>query len=154
MGGEAAVPRVSGEKRTVAEIFHALPAEATDAAGVAEPGDSHPLANPVGSDVAADEVDAADDFMAGNDRIFYAGKLGVDDVKVGPANPAGAHGDANFVIARERVRARQHLEQRPRSRQHHRTHLLLQRTNPTDEQHMHRAVSGALDLPQNAWPQP
>jgi hypothetical protein len=41
----------------------------------------------VGGDVAADAVDAADDFMAGNDGIFDAGKLGVDDVKVGPANP-------------------------------------------------------------------
>ena len=52
------------------------------------------------------EVDAADDFMAGNDGIFDAGKLGVDDVKVGPANPAGAHLDANFAVAGEGIRAR------------------------------------------------
>ena len=53
-------------------------------------------------DVAADEVDAADDFMAGNDRIFDAGKLGIDDMKVGPANPACAHLDANFPVAGKR----------------------------------------------------
>jgi len=31
-------------------------------------------------DVAADKLDAADDFMAGNNRIFDAGKLRVDDM--------------------------------------------------------------------------
>ena len=113
VGGEAAVPRVSGEERTVAEIFHALPAEAADAAGVAEPGDSDPLADPVGGDVAADEVDAADDFMAGNDGIFDAGKLGIDDMKVGPADAAGAHLDANFSVAGEGIGALLHLQRRP-----------------------------------------
>jgi hypothetical protein len=54
--------------------------------------------------------------MAGNDGIFDARKLGVDDMKVGPANPAGANGDANLAVARERVRALLHLERRPRSR--------------------------------------
>src|SRR5665647_3186275 len=73
----------------------------------------------------ADEVDAADDFMAGNDGISDAGKLGVDDMKVGPAHPAGAHLDANFSVAWDGVRAFLHLEGRPRSRQHHRTHLFL-----------------------------
>ena len=68
VGGEAAVAGISGELRAVAEIFHALPAVAADAAGVAEPGDSDPVADPVSRDVAADEVDAADDLMAGNDR--------------------------------------------------------------------------------------
>jgi hypothetical protein len=70
----------------------------------------------VGGDAAADEIDAADDFMAGNDGVFDARKLGVDDMKVGPANPAGANGDANLAVARERVRALLHLERRPRSR--------------------------------------
>ena len=68
--GEAAVARVSGEERTVAEIFHALLAEPADAAGISEPGDSDPVTDPMCRDVAADEIDAADDFMAGNNRIF------------------------------------------------------------------------------------
>jgi hypothetical protein len=37
--------------------------------------------------------------MARNDRIFDAGKLCIDDMKVGPAYPAGAHLDANFSVA-------------------------------------------------------
>ena len=97
--GEAAVARVAGKERTVAEIFHALPAKPADAAGVSEPGNSDPVADPMRRDVAADEVDAADDFMAGNDWISDAGKFGVDDMKVGPADPTRAHLDANFSVA-------------------------------------------------------
>ena len=66
VGGEAAVAGISGEQRTVAEVFHAVLAEPADAAGISEPGDSDAVADPVGRDVAADEVDAADDFMAGD----------------------------------------------------------------------------------------
>src|SRR5258708_29687293 len=79
--GEAAVPRVAGEKRAVTEIFHALPAEAADAAGVSEPGDSDPVTDAVGRDMAPDEVDTAYDFMAWNDRIPDARKLRIDDMK-------------------------------------------------------------------------
>ncbi len=52
--GEAAVPRIAGEERTVAEIFHALLAEAADAAGVSEPGDADAVADPMGGDVGAE----------------------------------------------------------------------------------------------------
>ncbi len=99
MRRETAVARISGEERTVAEIFHALPAEPADAAGISEPGDSDPITDPVRRDVAADEVDAADDLMAGNDRIFDIGKFGIDDMKIGPAHAARAHLDANFPVA-------------------------------------------------------
>src|ERR1700730_6931322 len=68
VGGEAAIPRISGEEGTIAEIFHAFLAEPTDAAGVSEPGNSDPVTEARGRNVAADEVDAADDFMARNDR--------------------------------------------------------------------------------------
>src|SRR6266849_6688063 len=78
--GEAAVPGVSGEERAVAEIFHALLAETAGAAGISEPGDSDPVTDPRCRDVGADKLDAADDFMAGNNRIFDAGKLRVDDM--------------------------------------------------------------------------
>jgi hypothetical protein len=53
----------------------------------------------VRGDVTADEVDAADNFMAGNDWIPDTGKLGVDDMKVGPADPACTDPDANFSVA-------------------------------------------------------
>src|ERR1700688_4170129 len=127
MSGETAVARISREERTVAEIFHALPAEPADAAGVSEPGDSHAVADPVRPDVAADEVDAADDFVARNDGIFDAGKLPIDDMKVGPANPARTHRDANFSVAGDGIGALPHLKSHPRSRQHHRAHLFLRK---------------------------
>ena len=114
--GEAAVPRVSGEERAVAEIFHALLAETAGAAGISEPGDSDPVTDPMCRDVAADEVDATDDFMTGNNRIFDAGKLRVDDMKVGPANPTRAHLDANLPVAGVRVCPLLQLEARPRGR--------------------------------------
>jgi hypothetical protein len=53
---------------------------------------------------AADEVDAADDFMARNDRIFDAGKLRIDDMKVGPANATRADFYANFSVAGAGIR--------------------------------------------------
>jgi hypothetical protein len=70
----------------------------------------------MGRDVVADEVDAADDFMARNNRIFDAGKLRVDDMKVGPANPARAHLDANLPVAGVRFCPLLHLKRRPRGR--------------------------------------
>jgi hypothetical protein len=75
--------------------------------------------------MAADEVDTAYDFMAWNDRISDAGKLRIDDMKVGPANPARAHPDADLSVAGAGVWALLHLERLTGSRQHHRTHLFL-----------------------------
>jgi hypothetical protein len=96
---KASIPRIAGEKRTVAEIFHAIPAEAADAAGVSQPGDSYAVADTVCRYIWANEVDTADDFMAGNYGIANVGQLTVDDVKVGPANTTGIHANADFAIA-------------------------------------------------------
>src|SRR6266404_1469542 len=52
--GEAAIPRISGEERTIAEIFHPLLAETADAAGISKPGDSDPVTDPMRGDVATD----------------------------------------------------------------------------------------------------
>ena len=46
MRGKAAVARVAGEARAVAEVFPAAPAIGTFAAGIAEPGNADPLAEP------------------------------------------------------------------------------------------------------------
>jgi hypothetical protein len=110
----------------IAEIFHALLAEPADAASISEPGDSNSITDLMVRHAAADKVDAADDFVARNDRIFDAGKLRVDHVEIGSANPARTHLDANLPLTGDRVRALFHLERRPRGGQHHRTHLLLQ----------------------------
>jgi hypothetical protein len=63
----------------------------------------------VGRDVAADGVDAADNLMTRNNRIFDIRKLRIDDMKVGSANPACTHLDANLSIAGAGVGALLHL---------------------------------------------
>jgi hypothetical protein len=65
-------------------------------------------------DVAAEEVDAADDFVAWNDRVFDVRELRIDDVKVGPADSTGAYLDANLPVAGDGVRALLQLERRLR----------------------------------------
>jgi hypothetical protein len=122
---EAAVARISGEEGTIAEIFHARFAEPAGAAGVSKPRDSYPVADPVCGDVAADEVDAADDLVTRNDRIFDMGKLGIEDMKIRPADATRAHLDSNFSVGGHGVRALLHLKRHTGGRKHHRTHLLL-----------------------------
>src|SRR3977135_1756457 len=97
-----------------------------------KPGDSDPITDLMCRDVAADEVDAADDFVARNDGIFDAGKLRIDHMKIGPANATRAHLDTNFSVAGHGVRALYHLERYARGRQHHRTHLFL-RKEPSEQ---------------------
>src|ERR1700748_1645525 len=117
--GEAAVARISGEERTIAKIFHVLFAKPTDAAGVSEPRDPDPVADPVGCDVAADEVDAADDFMPRDDWIFDSGKLRIENMKVGPADSTRTHLDTDLPEAGNGISALLQLEGSPRGRQHH-----------------------------------
>jgi hypothetical protein len=102
-----------------------LLAEAADAAGVSEPGDADAVADAMGGDVGADEVNAADDLMAGDDRIWDAGQFRVDDVEIGSAHAAGADLDANLSFAGDGIRTLLHLQRRPLGRQHHRAHRLL-----------------------------
>src|SRR5260221_14635328 len=122
MGGITAVASVSGKERAVAKVFHSLPAIAADAAGVCEPGDSDPVADPVHRHITADAIDAADNLMARHDRIFDIRKLRIDDMEVGSANPARTHLDPNLSFAWLGVDALLHLERHPRRRQHHRKH--------------------------------
>ena len=70
---------------------------------MSEAGDSNPLTDPMGRDIGTNEVDAADNLMTGNDRVFDVGKFRIDDVKVGSADSARAYLDANFVAAWKRV---------------------------------------------------
>jgi hypothetical protein len=146
---EAAVPRVSGEKGTLTEIFHALLTKPTDAAGISEPGDSDPVTDPMCRDVAVDEVDAADDFVTWNDRVFDARELRIDDVKVGSANPTCTDPDANLSSAGRGVGALLHLERSARSRQYHCTHLFLPEGTRMPDRITHNAGNRrALDLSQ------
>jgi hypothetical protein len=94
---------------------------------------------------AADEVDAADDFMARNDRIFDAGKLGIDDMKVGPANPTRAYLDANFSLAGAGVCPFLHLERRLRGRKHHRAHTRFSKQGTEPERALQNEYIGQTD---------
>jgi hypothetical protein len=67
-------------------------------------------------------IDAADDFVAGNDRIFDGGEFAIDDVKVGSADPARADLNADLAVARLRIRPFLQLKRRPRAGQYHRAH--------------------------------
>ena len=67
------------------------------------------VADPVGRDIATEQVDAADDLVARDHGIFDVRKLGIDDVKVGAAYAASAYLDANLPVAGKRVRALLHL---------------------------------------------
>ncbi|OIQ69127.1 hypothetical protein GALL_492730 [mine drainage metagenome] len=116
VGGEAAIPRIAGEQWPVAEIFHALLAEAANAAGVSKPGNADTVTDPVGGDVGPEKVDAANDFVTGDHGIFDVWQFGIDDVKVGPAHAACAYLDANLSFAGKGIRALLHLQRRARRR--------------------------------------
>jgi hypothetical protein len=64
---------------------------------MAQPGNSDTLSDGETLDTIADRVHSAHDFMHGNDRDVLIGKFAVDDVKVGPADAAGANSDANLI---------------------------------------------------------
>jgi hypothetical protein len=71
---------------------------------------------------AAQQVDAANDFMARDDRIADAGKFRIDDMEVGAANPTRVDFDADLPVARDWIVALLHLEECGWSREHHRAH--------------------------------
>src|ERR1700687_1817931 len=156
MRGEAAIPRIAGEERTVAEIFHALPAVAADAAGISKPGYADAVADPVGCDVRPEKVDAADDFVAGNYRIFDAGQFGIDDVKFGPAHAACAYFDANLSFAGKGGGALLHAQRRARCRQNHRMHARISTHGPRatsciDYIRSSGAVLTSIKAPRRIW---
>ena len=125
MGRVTAVAGVAGELRPVAEIFHAVATISADTAGMAEPGDTDAVADPERRDVAADQFDAANDFVARHDWVSDVGEFGIDNVEVGPANPAGTDFHPNLFVARDWILAFPHLKWRAWSRQQHGMHWFL-----------------------------
>jgi hypothetical protein len=95
----------------------------------------------MGRDVAADEIDAADDFVAGHDGIPDAGNLGVDHMKIGPANAARTHPDTDLSVAGDGIGALDHFKGHVRSRQHHGAHRFLQKEPATRGRIIHKAAS-------------
>jgi hypothetical protein len=70
----------------------------------------------VGGDAGAEHVDPADNFVARDNRIFYAGQFAIEDMKVGPAYAASADFDAYFSCTGQRGSTLLHLQRRARSR--------------------------------------
>ena len=87
----AAVERVAGEARVVAEVLAPRPAVAARAAGPAQPRHADPLARREARRRPGRRRDRADDLVAQHQRQLRLGQLAVDDVQVGAADAAGAH---------------------------------------------------------------
>jgi hypothetical protein len=65
--------------------------KATDAAGVAEPGNADPLIDTKPFDAGSDRIDPADDLMTGDDRIFAGGQFTIQNMQIGATDAASQH---------------------------------------------------------------
>src|SRR5258705_4347667 len=122
VGGIAAVARVAGKQRAVAEIFHSFPTIAANAAGVAEPGHPDPLARAQRRPARAQGFDAAHDFMAGHDRVADVRQFAVHNVKIGATYAAGSDPDPHHAGVRLRIGAFAPGQRPAGGFQHHRLH--------------------------------
>jgi hypothetical protein len=104
---EAAIPRVPSEKRPVTEIFVAPYAIGADATGTCQPGNADALANSQMRYTLAYYVNAADNFVARDDRKLGVRQLPVHDMKICAADAARCH--PNPDLARRRLWQRQEL---------------------------------------------
>ena len=99
MGGEAAVPGVTGEQRRVAKVLARVEAIGAVAAGMAEPGHADARAE-LQTDAVAGRLDPADDLVAGDDRQLRVRQFAVDDMQIGAADAAGLDPHADLPRAR------------------------------------------------------
>jgi branched-chain amino acid aminotransferase len=97
MGGKAPVAGEAGELRRVAKVLVTLGAIGTVAAGMAQPRNADASADVEAVHVGAERVDAADDLVARHDGQRAAGKLAIDDMKIGAADGAGLDPDADLA---------------------------------------------------------
>ena len=95
--GIAAVARVAGEKRVVAQVFALRRAIGTATAGVAEPWHADALPGFQAGDAGAERIDDPDDLVARRDRKPRLRQFAVDDVEVCAADSAGEDAQANFA---------------------------------------------------------
>jgi hypothetical protein len=89
MGRIAAIARVAGTQRPIAQIFAAGTTIRTDATGRAEPGHADPLADRKPRHASPQRSDPSHDLMAGNERKLRIGKLAVHHMQVGTTYAAG-----------------------------------------------------------------
>src|SRR5262249_38265709 len=96
----AAIARIAGEQRRVAEILPALPTIGADSAGVSEPGHANPVAWRKASDIGADRRHPSDDLVPGHDRQLRINELAVNDMQIGAADAASGNLDQDLACAR------------------------------------------------------
>jgi len=99
---EAAVPVVSRVEGGFAQVLLPGGAERARPAGPGEPGDPHPGADGEACRAPAGGVDGPDGLVAGDDGKPAGGKVALDHVEVGPADPAGPDADPDLPGAGNR----------------------------------------------------
>ena len=124
MGRIAAIARVAGEERIVAQIFARAQTVGAMPAGMAKPGNADPLSKRETGHARTDRLDAPDDFVAWNDRKLRLGQFAVDDMEIGAANAARLDLEPHFADAGRRDRPLLHDERRVGPRQDHGFHDL------------------------------
>ena len=97
VGGIAAVDVPPGEQRVDAQVLAPAHAEAADAAGVGEPGDSDAVAYLPARHAEARLVDHAHDLMSGRDAPVPWREVALGQMKIRAAHPAGPHFDADLA---------------------------------------------------------
>jgi hypothetical protein len=84
-----AVDGITGKTRARAKIFAAGAAKFAPAASPTQPRNADSIALAKCFYRAANLLDAANNFVAGNERQFWFRQFAIDDMKIGPANGTG-----------------------------------------------------------------
>jgi hypothetical protein len=119
---KSAVARIAREQRLVAEIFHFAPAVETLSAGVAQPGNADALTKAMVVNAGSDSIDAPDNLMSRNDRIFDVRQFAIQNMQIGSADAASADLHADLTSLWHGVRKLGHHEFRSRPVENHRAH--------------------------------
>jgi hypothetical protein len=97
MGGIASIARIAGEHGRIAEVLAVRGAVAAMAAGLAKPGNPHPLSTSPPRDTFADRIHPPDDFVTGDEWEIDGRKFAIDDMKIRATDRASFHLDANLT---------------------------------------------------------
>ena len=108
----AAVDRVAGEARRVAEVFASARAIRAHTTGVAEPRHADAHADAKRCHAGAQRRHDTDNLVAGYQRQLGIGQLAIDDVQIGAADTAGLHLDQDLAGAGRRRGQRRRFERR------------------------------------------
>jgi hypothetical protein len=106
----------AGVTRGAAQVLVAAPAVGAGAAGEAQPGDPHALADREPRAARAERLDGAHHLVAGHERQPARRQVALDDVQIGAAHAAGRDPHAHLAGAGPRLVALARAERRARRR--------------------------------------